>query len=312
MRQRLQKEERIVQVLVTGGAGAIGEYVVVELLRHGLQVTVLDTRPAKESCARASCALCDLTDLDAARQAIRDADAVVHLAAIPNPQHDPPDRVLGVNLVSTFNVLEAVRLNGIKRIVYACSESATGFGIHNVWYKPLYVPIDEAHPCWPHECYSLSKFYGEQFVWQYARAYGLQAISLRYPWVWTERDDAGAREVVRRGRAGEFAGGEGFGAYIAPHDVAQGVRLALAYRFPQDQSPAFEAFFLHAATTCLAAPTLQVLAAQYDPLPALRDADYFAAQPYAPVFDTRKARRLLGYVPTKDWRDYESWEKPRL
>ncbi len=55
-----------------------------------------------------------------------------------------------------------------------------------------------------------------------------------------------------------------------------------------------------------------VLAAQYDPLPALRDADYFAAQPYAPVFDTRKARRLLGYVPTKDWRDYESWEKPRL
>jgi UDP-glucose 4-epimerase len=300
------------RVLVTGGSGAIGEYVVVELLKHGAEVTVLDMRPPRQSCAGADYAPCDLTDLAAAQKDIQGGDAVVHLAAIPNPQHDPADRVLGVNLVSTFNVLEAARLCGIGRIVYACSESATGFGIHNVWYKPLYVPIDEAHPCWPHECYSLSKFYGEEFVLQYARAYGLQGISLRYPWVWTARDDAGAREIVRRARAGEFGGGEGFGAYIAPHDVAQGVRLALDYRFPAGQKPAFEAFFLHAATTCLPVPTLQALAAQYDPLPPLRDADYFAAQPDIPVFDTRKARRLLGYVPSKDWRDYEHWEKPGL
>jgi len=300
------------RVLVTGGAGAIGEYVVVELLRHHMDVTVLDLRPPQGSCTGADYIPCDLTNLASAREAIRGGDAVVHLAAIPNPQKDPPERVLSVNLVSTFNVLESMRLNGVGRIVYACSESATGFGIHNVWYKPLYVPIDEVHPCWPHECYSLSKFYGEEFVQQYARAYGIQSISLRYPWVWTERDDAGAREMVRRGRAGEYAGGEGFGAYIAPHDVAQGVRLALAFRFPQDQATAFEAFFLHAETTYLPVPTLQALAAQYGSLPALRDADYFAAQANAPAFDTRKARRLLGYRPLKDWRTYEDWEKAGL
>jgi UDP-glucose 4-epimerase len=231
----------------------------------------------------------------------------VHLAAIPNPANDPPDRVLSVNTINSYNVLEAVRLNHIRRVVYGCSDSSTGFGIHNVVLKPLYLPIDEEHPCWPHETYSLSKRFGEEMLDWYARAYGIEGIALRYMWVWTERDNEGVHQLVRRHLAGAWNTDPWFGAYIAPHDVAQGVRLACSYQFPQAAGIRFEPFYLSAAHTFYPAPTLEVLSRIYNPLPDLRDAAYFTADPYASVFDTRKAQRFLGYQATRDWRQFDSW-----
>ncbi len=298
------------RVLVTGGAGDIGEYVVRELLRHGVDTTVLDIRPPRPSCQGVAYVQCDLTDLPATLEAVRDADIVVHLAAIPDPQNDPPDRVLSVNTVSTYNLLEAVRRNGVRRVVYGCSDSSTGFGIHHVNLRPLYLPIDEAHPCWPHETYSLSKRFGEEMLDHYARAYAIEGISLRYMWVWTARADASARAIVARGLAGEFDPGSWFGSYIAPHDVAQGVRLAVRYAFPAEQPIRFEAFYLCAPNTFLPVPTLKALAHHFDPLPDVRDAAYFGDDPYAPVFDMRKAQRLLGYAPIRRWQDYAGWPQP--
>ena len=115
-------------------------------------------------------------------------DAVLHLAAIPHPFNDPGDKVIKVNVVGTYNLLEAVRQNNIPRVIFGCSESASGLGIHNVIYKPLYFPIDEEHPSWPHESYSLNKYFGEIMCREYSRAYGIETISLRYCWVWLERN----------------------------------------------------------------------------------------------------------------------------
>jgi hypothetical protein len=99
-----------------------------------------------------------------------------------------------------------------------------------------------------------------------------------------------------------------FGCYIAPHDVAQACRLAVtsaATLFEQDIP--FEAFYLTAKTTFLPQPTLVALRQYFDPLPQIRDSSYFQSDPYAPPFDTRKARRLLGFRAAKDWRGYDSW-----
>ena len=234
---------------------------------------------------------------------------VVHLAAIPNPYSDPPDRVLAVNTVTTFNVLEAIRRNGIPRIVYGCSESSSGFGIHHVELKPLYLPIDEEHPCWPHETYSISKRFGEVMVANYARAYGIEGFALRYTWVWTERDTKGVRKIIQANRRGERRARPWFGCYIAPHDVAQACRLSAAYEFPTDQGIPFEAFYLAADTTFLNTPTLKALQIHFDPMPEIRDPDYFG-NPFAPPFDLRKAKRLLGWKPTKSWQTFDQWEKP--
>ena len=297
------------RILVTGGAGDIGEYVVRELASHDFTPTVLDVRPPRKRGEGIEYVQCDLMNLEATLEDVREYDVVIHLAAIPTPFNDPPDRVLAVNLVTCFNVLEAVRRNGIPRIVYGCSESSSGFGIHNVELKPLYLPIDEAHPCWPHESYSFSKRFGEEMVENYSRAYGIEALSLRYCWVWLQRDAQAIRSIVEAGLRGESDPKNWFGCYIAPHDVAQAARLAACYRFPPGQGIPFESFYLTADTTCLSEPTLEALRRPFDPLPEVRDTGYFRSDPFAPPFDTRKAKRLLGFAPAKAWRTFNQWEE---
>ena len=298
------------RILVTGGAGDIGTYAIRDLASHGHVPTILDLRSPPEVNADVGYVCCDLMNLESTLDLIRDCDVVVHLAAIPHPYNDPPDRVMAVNMVTCFNVLEAVRLNGIRRIVYGCSESSSGFGIHNVELRPDYLPIDEEHPCWPHETYSLTKRFGEEMVENYTRAYGIEGISLRYCWVWLERDADSVRSIVRAGLSGETNPKNWFGCFIAPHDVAQAIRLAAEYRFGDRASMPFEAFYLTADTTCLPVPTLEVLGRHYHPLPEIRDRAYFDSDLFAPPIDSRKARKLLGFQPTKDWRRYDAWEKP--
>lgn len=295
------------RILLTGGSGMIGQYVAAALSRAGHLVTIVDLRPPREAREGVTFAACDLTDYNATRAVIGGTDIVVHLAAIPNPQNDPPERVLAVNTVSTFNVLEAVRYNGLRRVVYGCSESSSGFGIHYVNLKPLYLPIDEEHPCWPHETYSISKRFGEEMLAWYTRAYGFEGISLRYAWVWTQRDDEGVRALVQRHRAGQWNSASWFGAYIAPHDVAQAVNLACAYNFPSEAEIKFEPFYLTAADTFYPVPTLQVLERIYGELPPVKDTNYFDREPFNSVFDNRKAQRMLGYRAAKSWRSYEDW-----
>ena len=106
-------------VLVTGGSGRIGSYVVEELLGEH-DVTILDRKASEEhpSIPRLDV---DLTNLECTRSATNGFDAIVHLAAIANPQFDTWDRVISANTASTHNVLEAMKTNGIPRIVYASS-----------------------------------------------------------------------------------------------------------------------------------------------------------------------------------------------
>jgi UDP-glucose 4-epimerase len=297
------------KTLITGGAGAVGRYVVHEYLAHDLAPTILDLRPPTKRQEGVGFVQCDLLDQSATLDALQGYDVVVHLAAIPNPYHDPHDRVLSVNTTATFNVLEAIRLNGIPRIVYGCSESASGFGIHNTELKPLYLPVDEEHPCWPHEAYSLSKWFGEEMVANYARAYGIAGLAMRYNWVWAERDAPAVRGIIQANLRGERRDRPWFGGYIAPHDVARACRMAALYTFPAGQETPFEAFYLAAGNTFLTTPTLDALRSHFDPLPEIRDPGYFASNPFAPVFDLRKAERLLGFKPAKTWETFEQWEK---
>ena len=95
--------------------------------------------------------------------------------------------------------------------------------------------------------------------------------------------------------------------FIGVEDVAQAFLLASQYRFPQDQHPPFEAFYLSSADTFMSEPTLDALARRFDPLPEIRDPQYFAANPHAVPFDTRKAQRMLGWKPSRFWRDYVDW-----
>ncbi len=293
------------RIAVTGGSGNIGRRVCRELRQRGHEVLCLDLTPP--AAAEPGFRQVDLCDGAATLEACRSAAAIVHLAAIPNPFSDPAERVMGVNTMSALNVFEAARKLAVRRVVYACSESATGFGIHVPALKPHYVPVDEFHPCWPHETYSLSKYFGEVMGENYSRAYGLDVISLRYTWVWFAATQETGRNLLAAKRRGAPPENPWFGAYISVGDVARAVLAAVDYRAPV--SPCFEAFLLTARDTFYGRPTLEVLAAVYGGSPpALRDPAYFAANPYASVFDIRKAERLLGWTPQDALEEVERWE----
>ncbi|MCB0106382.1 MAG: NAD-dependent epimerase/dehydratase family protein [Caldilineaceae bacterium] len=295
---------------VTGGSGAIGRYVCDELLTAGHEVVSLDRMPPAGAIGgTAGYIEVDLRDLEASCAALAGFDQVVHLAAIPDPYNDPPVQVISVNTAINYAVFEALRVNQIPRVIYGCSDSSTGFGIHNATLKPLYVPIDEEHPLWPHESYSLSKHFGERMAETYAKAYGLEALSLRYNWVWVQRWYEKAARVVATARNEELGSDEVWvGGYISVRDVARAVLAASNYRFPAEQEVCYEAFFFTAANTSYGVPTLELLKAIYGEVPPLKEADYYERNPYASVYDLRKAERLLGWTPRDRWQAFEQFE----
>lgn len=284
------------KVLVTGGSGNVGGYVLNELIgKH--DITILDTKASMKHPALPLMNV-DLMDAAAAFDAVKGFDAVVHLAAIPNPSKDPGDRVLHVNTVSTYNLMEAVRLNGIPKVVYASSESASGFGIHNVFHKPMYLPIDEKHPSWPHETYSLSKYFGEVICREYAHAYGIKVIALRYTWVWFREDGDAIKGLVKHVKAN---GGDGFGAYVFAEDVAQAFRLSLDYSFTGDEY--FQSFYITADDALLTIDNLDQILKIYPTDGPPVDGEYFAVHPRGSFFSIEKAERLLGYKTQHSWKE---------
>ena len=291
------------KVVVTGGSGNIGVYIV-ERLKGRHDVTVLDMKRS-EAHPDVPFLKIDLTDSEATKKAVRGFDAVVHFAAVANPFDGKEEACMKINPSSTWSVLEAARINGVRRVVYAGSDSETGFGIHAAKHKPLYVPIDEEHPCWPHESYSLSKYFGEVMCREYSRAFGIECVSLRLQWVWLDVCTEGMERAAAR-EEGDIDEDPWFGSYIYPEDVAQGVDLALDYRFKNASFPS-EAFYISATETFYKMDTLDVLARVYpDGAPPVKRKEWFERNPRASVWDFTKAREELGFEPEFTWRDIHS------
>ncbi len=295
---------------VTGGSGAIGRYVCDELWQEGHEAVSLDVVPARQNLPFRPV---DLTILSDTCRAVEDCDQIIHLAAIPDPFGDhAPEVIMSRNTTMSYNVFEAARLAGIPRVIYGGSESSTGLGIHHVLLTPRYLPIDEAHELRPHETYSLSKYLGERIGVNYAKAFGLQVISLRYTAVWLQRTAEAARQIVDQARQGSelahLPAKDRLGGHIAVRDVARACAAAVRYQFAPEGETPFEAFFLSARNTFFSAPTLDVMQTVFGTCPPVRDRGYFQANPYASAFDIRKAQRLLGWRPRLDWREFEKWE----
>jgi len=180
------------QIVVTGGSGKAGRAVVRDLADHGYDVVNVDVVAATDTIA--PLLRVDLTDLGETIEAIRGADSVVHLAAIPAPRIRSVERTFEINMLSTYNVFSAAALLGIGRVVWASSETVLGLpfgrrGARNLLDpaaeaghhpEPDYVPIDEDHPLRPHSSYSLSKVLSEEMARQFARWTNIPFIGLRF------------------------------------------------------------------------------------------------------------------------------------
>ncbi len=127
------------RIVVTGGSGKAGRWVVGDLRGRGHDVLNVDL--VRDGSAHGLCIVTDLTDLGQCHDVIAGADAVVHLAAIPAPELRPAGETFRVNAMSTYNVFAAALAHGVRRVVWASSETVLGLPFDP--HPPLFAPIDE-------------------------------------------------------------------------------------------------------------------------------------------------------------------------
>lgn len=280
------------KIVCTGGAGRLGRHVV-DRLAIRARVTVLDVKPPEASAnPNVDFVRGDITDYEALKAAFRGHDAVVHLAAIPNPRSAPAPVTFNTNVQGAWAVLQAAEDAGVKRVVVASSDSVFGLSYNPPDWPPRYLPVDEAHPVRPTEFYSLSKEVTETISRSYAHRKTLEVLAIRPVHVVFPPEYP---DLVARGSDVE---NYHFWAYVSPEDVAQGFDLALGHRYA-----GYDLFVISAADGLNIRPTLELARERWGSrMPEIRRPAYYKDNPCASILDITRARDVLGYAPTSDWR----------
>ena len=297
-------------VLVTGGRGASGRWVV-DRLAGDYEVVVVDydhpglgVDPAPNVSFRAA----DLAERDQALDVVAavDPDAVVHWAAIPVAGTHPEGRVFETNALAAKHVLDAAG-RADAPVVQASSDGAYGFFFADPTPFPDELPVTEAHALRPEDPYGLSKVTAEAAAGAVARRHDVPAVSIRPSWI----QYPGAYAC----RADEYvtdldAGAGNFWSYVDARDVADLVAAALAGTAGPDPAVApgtHEAVNCVAADNALGRPLLDLLRESYGGLPddsAVAEGDDRGAYAIA------KAERLFGWTPSRSWREAAEEDVP--
>jgi len=265
-----------VRVVVTGGSGKGGAWVVRDLREHGHDVLNVDVR--HDGSPFGQCLVTDLTDLGQTLDALAGSDAVVHFAAIPAPQLRPEGETFRNNALSTYNVFAAAVAHGLRRVVWASSETVLGLPFD---IPPAFAPIDESIEPRPESSYALSKLVGETMAAQFARRSGIGFVGLRISNI-MEPDDYAAfpgwqdDPQVRRWN---------LWGYVDARDVAQAARLGLEATIDGSHIA-----IVAAADTVMVRPSAELMAEVFPAVPLRRPIDH--------------ASRLLGYEPAYRWMDH--------
>ena len=318
------------KILITGGNGTLGGYIVRELHKAGHSLSCFSRTPTPDADVRYIQG--DIHEAGQLVDACQGHEAIIHLAGVPGPGRAAPAELLKVNVIGTVNFLEAALQTEIGRVVLASSGAATGFSFPQHKLIPKYLPLDEQHPCRPQDEYGLSKLLAEQTCRRYSDAFGIRTICLRINnnWYLIRKQ---ADQVVGRGWAKSLTGSEdlwtrryrktiedphGEGDWPVPgpplpanllwaftdaRDAAQAFRLAV-----ENDTIQHEVFLINGDDTCSTVETRDLV--------ARHDGDVPLKVPlggHATLWSYEKAQRILGYQPHFTWRDsdFSQWLNQR-
>jgi UDP-glucose 4-epimerase len=224
------------KVLVTGGAGFIGSHIVDQLIIAGHEVVIIDNISSGNEAnlhplatfyrlAIEDPGVINVFQQEKPQMVIHQAAQTVVQTSVKEPLHDAQ-----MNIIGTINLLEAARLNGVSKFIYASSAAVYG--------DPQYVPIDELHPVGPLSGYGISKFTPEQYLRVYHNLYGLRYTILRYANVYgirqDPRGDGGVVSIfvdkaISQQAYTIYGDGEQTRDYIYVEDIAKANVAALQY-----------------------------------------------------------------------------------
>ena len=285
------------RVVVTGATGKLGRAVVTHLRDLRVDVLAVDRAGGRDPRdIDGEFMLVDLTDygqvVDALSGSVDEhegpVDAVVHLAAIPQPGLHSNAVTFANNSSSTYNVFAAARALGIHTVVWASSETVLCLPFDT---PPPYAPVDEEYAPRPESTYSLNKALEEEMSRHFCRwDPELVATGLRFSNVMEVQDYAqfpafDDEPALRRWN---------LWGYIDARDGAQAVERALAY-----DVPGAEVFIIANADTVMSRSSASLMAQEFPGVEVRRELGE-----HETLLSIDKARRVLGYDPRHSWRDH--------
>lgn len=291
------------RLLFTGGSGKAGKYCIDYLRDQGHTILNVDLIDLGHDSVQTR--LADITDagqifdvmssyanyheLDLG-QGVPKFDAVIHFAAIPRLMMTSDNECYRVNTLGTYNVLDAAIKFGIKKIIFASSETTYGVCFADGEVKPDYLPIDENHPTIPQDSYAMSKVVNEATAKSFQRRSGIDIYGLRinnviepheykekFP-VYMENPDLRRRNIF---------------SYIDARDLGQMVQKCL-----DTDGLGYEVFNVSNDDHSVGLSSEKLIETYYQ--------DIEIKTPRVPesFYSNEKAKKLLGFQPCHSWRAY--------
>ena len=293
------------RILFTGGSGKAGRHVVPYLRDRGHRVLNVDLVPLDEpgvdnltaditDSGQMFNVMTSYADFDELKPGtgVPKFDAVVHFAAVPRILLKPDNETFRVNTIGTYNVIEAAVKLGIRKIVFASSETTYGVCFADGEVDPRSLPLEEDYDVDPMDSYGLSKVLNEQTARSFQRRSGFDIYGLRIgnviePHEYSRFPDFFENPAQRR---------RNVFCYIDARDLGQIVDLCL-----EKDGLGFEIFNAGNDTNSVDIPTRQIVDRFFPEVPVTREMGEHEA-----LFSNRKIREMLGFVEEHNWRKYVS------
>ena len=291
------------KIFVTGGSGKAGKHLIPYLLEKGYSVVNADLVPLvmngvdninlditdSGQVFNALSGYANIPELKLG-EGIKNFKAVVHLAAIPRILVKPDNETFRINTLGTYNVMEAATKLGIKKIIFASSETTYGFCFAQGNPIPKWLPIEEDYETSPTDSYGLSKVLNEKTGEAFQKRTGIDIYALRIGNI-IEPDEYHRFEEFCENPSIRL---RNLFNYIDARDLAQAIELCI-----KKDGLGYEVFNVTHNINSVSLTTEEIIK-QFFPNVKMRR----YMEKYESILSSKKIRDVLGFNPAHDWKKY--------
>ena len=297
------------KIFVTGGSGKAGKHLIPYLLKKGYSVVNADLTPLlidgvdninldvtkSGEVFNALSGYSNIAELKSGN-GIKEFKAVIHLAAIPRILIKPDNETFRINTIGTYNVIEAATKLGIKKIIFASSETTYGFCFAEGNPIPKWLPIEEDYETSPTDSYGLSKVLNEQTGKAFQKRTGIDIYALRIGNIIEPNEYQRFKEFCKNPKVRL----RNLFNYIDARDLAQAIELCI-----KKDGLGYEVFNVTHNNNSVNLTTKEIIQEFFPNVPLKRKMDEYEA-----ILSSKKIRNMLGFKPEHDWKNYYHDTKP--